>query len=580
MNINTFSTYYPDNLDDVNLVSYHENLRLWVKANASEDIDTKPGSVIGDLILGTESIINASLDKALSNFTSDLDLANPASGVIYNCDFVGKYVENFSTTGYTDITSSGAIRLVFSDPSFRVIDRGTQFRAGTQIFLPRVYKEGNLRILSPGQTKSHDYNDYLLAGIDDRFYVDIYVYSMEPTAVQNLETFEISELIPGLVEIYAIGDFWSRESTTSIQALANKTRITAVSANTTTRSGLVRLVRQEFPDVKAVSPVLLGDFELTRQSYNALGLPAPVVDLYIKTPLYGTEMKETFRVNFDSSTDCYFGEITLNDTPIRFNNVSFTDELDISLGFSSYFYSTDPKLPGLNAYGTSSYRIWVKIPNLRDSAGQSIVPPLVDVETNQFYQTFEVSYLCDPGIKIIEDFFTAPDTKPIGIDLRVKLFRPIAFTALYINYSRKRGVKLNQAKAREEINAYLQTISWPESYSDATIIDSMFYAGASNVFKIESDAKLLVGPCDFLILTIPEELLPVGELTVDFINDSDNVTQIPKFTITGSNNFSYTAKDTNPNFEDNLHYSTGPRNISFLINNDQILFREVGNNVV
>lgn len=572
MNINTFSTYYPNVLDNNNLAAYHENLRLWLAANATQDIDTKPGSVVGDLILGSESIINAALDQALSNFTSDLDLANPASGIIYNCDFVGKYLENFSTTNYTEINSSGTIRLIFTDSLYRTIDRGTQFRVNNQIFLPRVYKEGNIRILSPGQTKNDLYNDYLLTGLGNRFYVDIPVYSMEQATVTNLENFEISEIVTGLIEIYAVGDFWSKSSTASIQELAAKTRVTAVSSNATTRSGLVRLVRQEFPDVKAVSPVVGGDYEMTRQSVNPLGLPSPVVDLYVKTPLYGTEMKEPVRLNFDDANQCYFGEIVLQDTPLKIKSVAFSDLEETLLEFNSYFYSSDPTSPALSAYGTSNNRIWIKIPVPKNSSGIAILPPVVDTGSNIFYQIFEITYVCDPGLKIIEDFFTAPDTKPIGVDIKVKLFRPIDFTALFINHSRKRGVKLNQAKAREEIALYLQTISWPESYSDATIIDSMFYAGASNVFKVESEAELLVGPCDYLIRQVPS--------SIAYVNDTNNIEEIPKFRITGSNSFAYKTKDIDSNFEDNMHYSTGPRNISFLLNSNQILFREVGNNVV
>lgn len=572
MNINTFSTYYPNILDTDNLSSYHENLRLWLKANSTQDIDATPGSVVGDLIVGSESIINTALDQALSNFTSDLDLANPAAGVIYNCDFVGKYLENFSTTNYTEINSSGTIRLIFSDSVYRSIDRGTQFRANNQIFVPRVYKEGNIRILSPGQTKTDLYNDYKLTGLGNRFYVDIPVYSMEPATVLNLENFEISEVVTGLIDIYAVGDFWSKPSVISIQELAAKTRVTAVSSNATTRSGLVRLVRQEFPDIKAVSPVVVGDYEMTRQSINPIGLPSPSVDLYIKTPLYGTEMKEPVRLSFSDTHQCYFGEIILQDTPLKIKSIAFADIPDSEINFTSYFYSTDPNLPALSSYGTSSNRIWIKVPVPKNTSGLPILPPLNDIGTNVFYQIFEITYVCDPGLKIIEDFFTAPDTKPIGVDIKVKLFRPIDFTALFINHSRKRGVKLNQAKAREEIALYLQTISWPESYSDATIIDSMFYAGASNVFKVESEAELLVGPCDYLIRQVPS--------SIAYVNDTNNIEEIPKFRITGSNSFAYKTKDIDSNFEDNMHYSTGPRNISFLLNSNQILFREVGNNVV
>lgn len=572
MNINTFATYFPNTLDTENLSAYNENLRLWLAANHETELDTKPGSVIGDLVVNSESIINAALDQALSNFTSDLDLANPASGVIYNCDFVGKYVENFSTTSYTDISSSGTIRLIFSDDSYRVIDRGTQFRNNGQIFVPRVYKDGNLRILSPGQTKSYDTNDYVLTGIGSRFYVDIPVYSMEGAEVANLDTFEISELVTGLVEIYAVGDFWSKSTTNSIQELANRTRVTAVSANATTRSGLVRLVRQEFPEMLAVSPVLVGDYEMTRQSVNPLGLPSPVVDLYIKTPTYGTVLKEPIRLNFDETTQSYFGELLLQDSPLKINSLAFSDNSLETLEFTSYFLSDADNLPALSAYGTTKNRIWVNVPVPLNSSGTAILPPVLDPVTNLFYQIFEVTYTADPGLRIVEDFFASPDTKPVGIDLVVRSFLPIDFTALYVNHARKRGVKINQAKARSEITSYLQTISWPDTYSDASIIDSMFYSGASNVFKIEADAELLVGPCDYLLREVPAD--------ASFVLDENNITEIPKFRITGSNNFGYVSKDTEPDFEINTHYATGPRNISFLINNNQILFREVGNNVV
>jgi hypothetical protein len=570
MSIDTFSTYFPTTLDNLDLVRYHQNLRLWVAANSTEEVDTHPGSVVGDLIVGSSSIINAGLDAALTNFTSDLDLANPASGKIYNCEFVSKYLENFSTSNYTDITSSGVIRLVFTTPTFKQVDRSIQFRSGTQIFMPRVYKEGAIRILPPGQKRDPNRNDVVLTGINNRFYVDISVYSMDESTVENLDTFELSELIPDIVEAYAVGTFWTRAQTNSIQDLANKTRVTAVSANSTNRSGLVRLVRQEFPEVTAVSPVISSDVEMARQSVNPLGLPEPKVDLYVKTALYGSALKEPIRLDYDVTTNSYFGEVIFTETPLAIDAVFFADIEDQNLEFKSYFYSTNSKMPKLSAAGSSNFRVWLHVTPKIMANGAPLLPPLRDTATNQLYQVFEVTYRADPGIKIIEDFFSSPDTKPIGVDLVVKSFVPIDFTALYINHSRKRGVRLDQSKASSEILTYLQNVSWPESYSDASIIDSMFYSGASNVFKIESDAVLRLCPCTHVLNEVPSTVSALESISQE----------VPTFIITGSNNFAISVSDTNPDFEENMHYATGPRNISFLLDRSSILFREVGNNVL
>lgn len=570
MNIDTYATYFPTSLDNENLSRYHQNLRLWVAANSAEDIDTHPGSVVGDLILGASSIVNAGVDTALSNFTDDLDLANPAAGKIFNCDFVGKYLENFSTSNYTDISSSGTIRLVFNTAEFREIDRGIQFAFNSQVFMPRVYKEGPIRILPPGQLRDPNKNDVVLTGINNRFFADISVYSMDDAGVGNLAQFSVSEQITGLIEAYAIGAFWVKSQTNSLPDLANKTRITAVSANATNRSGLVRLVRQEFPEVTAVSPVISSDVEMARQVVNPIGIPSPKIDLYVKTTMYGTEFKEAVRLNLDQATNTYFGEISLSETPLIIDSIFFTDLEDNKLNFSSYFLSTKESLPALSAAGSSNFKVWVNVEQELMANGSPLRPPLRDAVTGERYQLFEVVYRADPGVKIIEEFFSSPDTKPIGVDIVVKSFVPIDFSALYVNHSRRRGVKIDQAKASAEILAYLQGVSWPDSYSDASIIDSMFYAGASNVFKIEASSVLRVSPCSHVLFSAPQTAQEA----------LDNGIAAPTFNINGSNNFGFTARDSNSNFAENLHYATGPRNLSFMLDKSKILFREVGNNVL
>jgi hypothetical protein len=568
--INLYTTYLDSEITREELAASHEKLRNWISVNFDTELDTRPGSVFGDLNINPEAFIQASSEKALTNFCSDLDLANAANGKIFNCDFVSSYLENFASKNFSDITSSGTIRLVFSDPSYREIDKGLQFRILNQVFLPRVYSDGPIKILSPGQTPEVGSNDFVLYGLGERFFTDISVYSMDVSNVTSLQQFEVSEKITGLTSAYAIGDFWSASTSNSLPDIASKTRITAVSANASSRSGLVKMIKQEFPDINSVSPVLPIDYEMARQTVNPIGLTTPKVDLFVRTPLYGTTFKQPFRLYLDQTSDCYFGEINFIDPPLKIDSINFADLTGGNLLFEDYILSADPNLPALSCVGSRYSRIWVKIPTPKDASGIPILQPIPDEEQNTFYQNFEVTYRTDPGLKVIDKFLTSPDTKPIGVDIVVKMFTPLDFNALYISYSRRRGVKLDQAKASTEISQYLSTIAWPDSYSDASIIDSMFYSGASNVFRIDADADLLISPTRYLLRTTP---LNAAAATA-------NRQEIPSFKIQNSANFTLQTRDNNTEFEENFLYATGPRNISFLISTDKILFRETGSNVL
>lgn len=568
--INLYTTYLDSNVSTEELAAAHEKLRNWISVNFDANLDTRPGSVFGDLNINPEAFIQATSEKALTNFCSDLDLANAASGKIFNCDFVASYLENFSSKNFSDITSSGTIRLVFSDPSYREIDKGLQFKSANQIFLPRVYSDGPIKILAPGQTSESGSNDFVLYGLGERFFTDVSVYSMDPASVENLEQFETSEKITGLTSAFAVGDFWSASTSSSLPDIASKTRITAVSANATSRSGLVKMIKQEFPDINSVSPVLPKDFEMARKTINPIGLTIPKVDLFVRTPLYGTTFKQPFKLYLDQTSNCYFGEINFIDPPLKIDSINFADLTGGNLEFEDYILSSNPNLPALSCVGSKYSRIWVKIPVPKDIDGIPLLQPIPDEDQNEFYQNFEVTYRTDPGLKVIDNFLSSPDTKPIDIDIVVKMFIPIDFTAMFISYARRRGVKLDQAKAATEINQYLSTISWPDTYSDASIIDSMFYAGASNVFRIDADADLRISPTKYLLREEPSSAASAVA----------NRQEIPTTKIQNSYNFGLYSMDSTPDFEENLHYATGPRNISFLISTDKILFRESGTNVL
>ena len=59
------------------------------------DIDIRPNSVVGDLIISPLAHIVASLEIGMNRVMSDIDLANVSQGTISNCDFVKQYLNNF-----------------------------------------------------------------------------------------------------------------------------------------------------------------------------------------------------------------------------------------------------------------------------------------------------------------------------------------------------------------------------------------------------------------------------------------------------------------------------------------------------
>ena len=128
MAIDFINTYFPDvaDVDEASLLSARQRLDTFLKQKFP-NLDTRPNSVFGDLGLSPYAYLVACHEIAMGRFMSDLDLEQVANGVIYNCDFVKKYIQNFATVDQTTLQSSGVIRLVFCNNDSYTIDRRARF---------------------------------------------------------------------------------------------------------------------------------------------------------------------------------------------------------------------------------------------------------------------------------------------------------------------------------------------------------------------------------------------------------------------------------------------------------------------
>ena len=104
-----------EDLSVEDLTDVRDRLSTYLRSHeAFADIDTRPNSVVGDLILSPLSHIMASMEIAMNRILSDIDLGNVSQGTIYNCDFVKQYLNNFGQGQVYEYPATGVVRLVLS----------------------------------------------------------------------------------------------------------------------------------------------------------------------------------------------------------------------------------------------------------------------------------------------------------------------------------------------------------------------------------------------------------------------------------------------------------------------------------
>lgn len=575
MAIDFINTYFPDvaEVDEASLLSARQRLDTFLKQKYP-DLDTRPNSVFGDLGLSPYAYLVACHEIAMGRFMSDLDLEQVANGVVYNCDFVKKYIQNFATVDQTTLKSSGVIRLVFCANNSYTIDRRARFIFNAvNEFTLRLANPGSLDVLPVGSVPQPYTNEYVLKQITETEYaIDIGVVGTMTTAVVAGDVATTDYTLTDLTDIYAVTNFESGLPSESLATLAAKTREAFYTATLTTRSGAVNYLNREFPDLVAVSPILPGDTAAVRAAINPLGVANGKMDLCVQSKNFSTTVSQTLQLNYSasgSSGPAYYGKLDLIEVPQVIDSIQYAGDTTIDLGtkgptgaITILAKSTDSsKAPLLTSAYTTYEDYWVRI--VAPSASGFDFNP-INGTTGQQFNYFTINYRADPLVKVVSNTLASSDLTPIGVDVLVKGYTPIYINSLLITYTKKPGVKMALDTAKTEIYNYFKTLGYNKVYSSSKIYDAMFYAGADDVVSISVNSDVQ--------WTIADKIIPASSTANPAGQTGFDSAYLTALTLPANvpNNLSATAA-----FESTTYSVLEARNRGYYLPLENISFSEV-----
>jgi hypothetical protein len=528
------------------------------------ELDTTPNTPFGDLHLTPLAYQIAAVEIAGERMFSDLDLANVAAGVVYNCDFVRAYLQNFAPVPRESAQASGLVRLTFSNDVGRVIDRRALFAFGDgNIFGLRLSGPDALLILPSGQPKTN-VNHHVLTQFDrNTFIVDVPVAGIMGTTVTAGATGTADILIPGLVGITAVADFLTGTREDSVSSLAQKTRSTFYSASLTSRGGAVAFIAKEFPQISTASAVVSGDAEMRRDSENPLGVATGCLDLCVRSSQAFLTTTQLVKLTYDSGLDKFVGRLDLAETPVKIDTVVCDTSPEVGLQPTIYSASKNSVRAPL---GTAAYseleQLYLEIPMPRAEDNTR----LIITENGDTTAYFNVTYRYDPAARHVSTTLNSSDVKPVGVDVLAKAFTPVVIDSLTVEYVKKPGVQVNIDQARQEILAYFLKLGYPDLYFDSAVGDALLYAGASGVKRVSVSAHVQ--------WSVASKLLTVVDPLSDWAAAVASSRAFPTLTITHAGDLTPTFVDPAIGTVSETLVACGKRNLGYILDSANLNFSE------
>ena len=310
-------TDYIPNIEDIpqaDLEDARGRLVTYLKSKeAFQDVDTRPNSVVGDLILSPLAHLVAGLETSMNRILSDLDLANVAAGTIYNCEFVKEYLNNFGQGQVYEYPSTGVVQLTYSDPTTKLLDYGTKFMFEAEDNKDYIYEligvENNLILKSPyEQVDLNNQNEKQLIKVaEDKYVINVSVKGPAGVGVNADTTARTDIPHSSLIGAKALGDFDRGTLPENVMELALKVQKTYYSSSLNNRSGAISFLLQTFPELRGVSPTINGDVEMIRTKENILGVKQGAMDLHIKSRSRYSVNEQQLKLVYDNDTDTWVG---------------------------------------------------------------------------------------------------------------------------------------------------------------------------------------------------------------------------------------------------------------------------------
>lgn len=571
--------YMPD-YDEVpasSFLSMRARLVTWFKAYDAE-LDTTPNSVFGDLVLTPLAYNLAAQEIALDRFMSDLDLEQVAKGTIYNCDFVRKFLKNFAVVDQTTLQSSGIIRVVFSADDTYTIDRRTRYQFNDEdgtTFDLRLPHPGHLVVLPVGSTVEPYQNQKVLTQIGEGEYaVDLGLVGTMESPVLKGATGTTDLLLSDIIGLYATVDFDYGLPPDSLPTLAERSRTTFYGATMSTRQGAKHYLTKQFPDLTAVSPVVTGDVEQVRDGLNPLGVSSGKLDVFVKSVGFVAGDEHSVRLTYDADLEKFVGELDLMNHPYYIDSIVYSEDDTIDLGLRAggiKIYSKSlnaAKAPMLQAAYSVYEQLFISIDMPKSDLNVPLIAPKIGSDGSQ-YSDFVVTFRSDPMVPVVHDAVSSRDIGPIGVDVLTKGFVLVVVSDLLIEYTRKPGVTVTLDTARHEIYDYFRTLGYDTLYSDSRIVDTMYYAGASDVRSISCDAKVQWTLADVVLKEDAPSVL------TDLAGAEAAGLTPPTLTIASSGSLVPHYVDPFMGTDAATYAAVGPRNVAYLLDKANIRFSEV-----
>ena len=493
--------YFPelDELTPVQMASARASVISYLQPHFP-DQDMAPGSVFGDMFVSPAAAFLAALTVSQNRFMSDLDLSNVANGVIFSCDFVAAYLGNFAVKDISTLQSSGLVRLTFSENAEFLVNRGVKFQFGTDdLFYPRLASvdTDDFLILPAGSIPDSGANEVALSQTSlGTWAVDLPLTGKMTADVTRGAPGMSSLTIPSLVGISAAVTFEYGLPPVSLPALAEMARRTAYAASVGSRNGTRSFVAHQWPETKVVSVVSTGDPELQRTTPGtALALASPAADIYFRSTRDSQEESQTVRLPFDSALRKFRGPVGFLHRPGKIVDLRYAGDTALTMvSVTLYSQVNSARFPGSTGCGTPEEEFWFDVEPPEDGAGVILVPRVAD--DGDGYAMFAVTYLADPLLEPVSAMLTSSDNTPVGLDVAVKAGPLIEVQSMVISFRRKPGVTTALDTARSEIAAYVNGVGWPDLYSEAPIIESMYAAGALRTQGVGYEALLTITPAN------------------------------------------------------------------------------------
>jgi len=580
MNLTTL--YYPDleavPAEDMALARTFVTTKLQA---AFPDVDLSPGTPTGDLVVSVLAMFVAASDIASYRFMSDLQLANVAQGIIYSCDFVSKYLDNFGVRDTTNLRGGGMCRFVFNSPDQVVIPKATRVafnqNNGESFTLRLVSADSEgITLLAAGTHNPATDDTYVLSQISALTWaVDLFLEGNGSTTVTAGTAGTLNLLPAGVVGVTAVADFRSGVAATSLVTLANAARKLAVSRGSGSRRSIVAECFRDWPEATIVSPVLTGDPDMLRGTPgSALILQQPAVDVTIRSDRDISTETQTFRLDYidvDVSTSGteviekrFRGKLDFLHRPSMIRSVEWSTTTTTSFvdNWTLYSRPTSENFAGETHCGTRQEEFYIDI----EPTMTSDIPDIrMLMDGNVPYATFTVVYETDPLLEVMATDMESVDAKQAGVSLLVKSGPLANTTGMVVSYRRRSGVSLLLGNARKEIVAYLRNAGYGNLPTLAGIERIMVRAGASMVTDVIGTVTVQPTPATRLMFNQGTDVVLADPwlhathssiIPVYTYAESRPVSNVPSFDVaTGGHLWSASARNT--------RYNVDPDQITF-----------------